>query len=222
MNRIMAHWLDMVVELLQASTDDLRELALIAGGDPKTFYLGTDLGKLDTEGQDLSGMEFYRPEASSNGTEGSLDSLAEIVAYIKDAPRQEERVARLVDVILQDMVDSGALLDAYGRDRAKIMNYALEKIHMALTDLAESKTELRLDHEKIQTELRIALFARRLISHVYSLNRSRLLYYMAMYLSKYPAVRKVIEENLRKRSSVFYEGDRARIEGLLRNRGREV
>jgi signal transduction histidine kinase len=61
----VTHWLETVVTLLTANTADLRELALIAGGDPATFYLGVDVSKIDFSGQDIRGMEFSAP-ANSN------------------------------------------------------------------------------------------------------------------------------------------------------------
>ena len=52
------HWLDKVIEILNSDSTDLRELAEMAGGNPKTFYRGVDLSGVDLRGQDLSGMEF--------------------------------------------------------------------------------------------------------------------------------------------------------------------
>jgi hypothetical protein len=55
----MAHWLQTVVDLLQAPTTDLRELAKLAGANPKVFYRGARFRDgLDISGQDLRGMEF--------------------------------------------------------------------------------------------------------------------------------------------------------------------
>jgi hypothetical protein len=39
----MKHWLQTVITLLEADTADLRELARIAGGNPKIFYRGINL-----------------------------------------------------------------------------------------------------------------------------------------------------------------------------------
>ncbi len=52
----MTHWLDKVVEILNAPTADLRELAHLAGYNPKTFYVGTVIDGVDVCGQDLRGM----------------------------------------------------------------------------------------------------------------------------------------------------------------------
>jgi hypothetical protein len=50
------HWLDDVRAVLEADTGDLRALAQIAGEDPRTLYIGTDLAGVDVRGQDLRGI----------------------------------------------------------------------------------------------------------------------------------------------------------------------
>jgi hypothetical protein len=52
------HWLEKAAELLQAPTADLRELAYLAGADPKTFYRGISLKDVDVTGQNIEGLEF--------------------------------------------------------------------------------------------------------------------------------------------------------------------
>jgi hypothetical protein len=42
--------------VLRAQTADLRELAKVAGADPRGFYIGTKLDGVDLRGQDLRGM----------------------------------------------------------------------------------------------------------------------------------------------------------------------
>lgn len=54
----MSHWLQTVIDLLEAETSNLRELAILAGADPRTFYVGVKLEDLDIRGQDLRGMTF--------------------------------------------------------------------------------------------------------------------------------------------------------------------
>jgi hypothetical protein len=54
----VSHWLSKVVDLLNTETADLRQLAKLAGGNPKTFYRGARLDGVDLSGQDLRGMEF--------------------------------------------------------------------------------------------------------------------------------------------------------------------
>src|ERR1700680_1747168 len=114
----MTHWLDRVVALLQADTTDLRELARIAGADPRTFYRGVDINKLDVDGQNLEGMEFSDPAPSYGpaGTQFVLDlflpnSEGLVVHRIKGAPRQEERAAILLAEFLRDRSQAMRIID---------------------------------------------------------------------------------------------------------------
>jgi hypothetical protein len=52
------HWLQTTINLLEAETYDLRELAKIAGAAPETFYVGARLDGVNLKGQDLRGMQF--------------------------------------------------------------------------------------------------------------------------------------------------------------------
>jgi hypothetical protein len=54
---VSGHWLSRVEEVLSADTADLRQLAEIAGCDPRTFYVGQDLSECDLAGQDLRCMD---------------------------------------------------------------------------------------------------------------------------------------------------------------------
>lgn len=51
------HWSDRVIKILEAKTGNLRDLAEIAGCDPKTFYKNQSLAGCDIRGQDLRGMD---------------------------------------------------------------------------------------------------------------------------------------------------------------------
>jgi len=72
----MSHWLEKVVVLLKADTKDLRELARLAGGNPKTFYLGVDRRKIDFRGQDVQGMRFSDPPQQLNKPASFLLAVA--------------------------------------------------------------------------------------------------------------------------------------------------
>lgn len=60
------HWLSTAADLLMADTADLRALARIAGGDPRTFYVTIDIRRVDISGQDISGMQFLKAEGKQN------------------------------------------------------------------------------------------------------------------------------------------------------------
>lgn len=72
----MPHWLDGVSKILESDSENLRELATIAGLDPSDLYAYVDLSGCDLRGQDLRGMDFTgsRIEACL------IDSLTQIDA----------------------------------------------------------------------------------------------------------------------------------------------
>lgn len=191
----MAHWLDKVIDLLQAQTDDLRELARIAGANPETFYLGIDPTQLDIAGQDLTGIEFSRAEAETKI----------VVGRIRKATRQEERIAMLLDALLQNRNSGLAILNLYQTDKAKFANYALEKIRNLFSDATTAD----------KFESGVAALIPHFFSYTYPLNRGRLLYFLALYLGKYPQVNKAINASLTKTASMFVEFYRSRIVKLL-------
>jgi hypothetical protein len=105
----MTHWLDMVITLLQANTSDLRELARLAGADPKTFYQGIEIERLDLAGQNIEGMEFSTSSKTyvPAGTQLVLDlefgsSEGHLLHRVRGAHRQEERAAMILAAFLRD------------------------------------------------------------------------------------------------------------------------
>jgi hypothetical protein len=80
----MSHWADKVVDLLTASTRDLRELAEMAGGDPRTFYRGINLEDLElTHSDDIGGMQFGEITESDLAHAATLSALAKRRVFIK-------------------------------------------------------------------------------------------------------------------------------------------
>lgn len=51
------HWLQKLWDISSAGTYDLKELAMILGEDPSSFYRGQDLTACDLRGQDLTDMD---------------------------------------------------------------------------------------------------------------------------------------------------------------------
>jgi hypothetical protein len=146
----MGHWLDKVITLLVAPTANLRELAILAGADPATFYVGTDIGKLDLAGQDIDGMKFSSGDVASDAVQlvlrlkspEQLQHVSQIVQRIKSAPRQEERIVLLLDEIVRDRSAADALLHCYATDKAKYAAAALRKLEAALRMDASGKRKL--------------------------------------------------------------------------------
>ena len=131
----MPHWLDKVVVLLQAETADLRELARIAGANPKTFYRGIDLKDLDLDGQDIEGMEFSSPPHRQDITGYQLDldlyfpddihRPENAAARIKSMPRQEQRAAMFLGEFLRNRSRALQIIEKYTNDKAQLTNSVL-------------------------------------------------------------------------------------------------
>lgn len=185
----MPHWLDKVIMLLKADTANLRELARIAGADPKIFYRGIDPNELDLAGQDIEGMEFSSPTPVDqiNDRQLQLDLPAldhelrpeQVVYVIKSAPRQEERTALLLAEFLQDRARGMQIVSSYMHDKAQITN---DVLHL-LTEIRS----LELAGRRF-TNLQIA----RKVSGRFARaedKRSVLAYFFAKHLRKYSEIR---------------------------------
>jgi hypothetical protein len=179
----------MVVFLLDAPTSNLRELARIAGGDPKTFYLGVNVDDLDLTGQDLRGMEFSSPLPEDiDGTE-QLDlnfpknrdlAPSQIARRIKGAGRQEERAVLLLAEVLQNRLHGLQILESYPHDKGMRTNEVIQVLKETLT---------REPFDKRPTDLQLA----RKVSGRFAKSeymRPTLNYFMAKHLNMYPEIRK--------------------------------
>jgi hypothetical protein len=145
----MAHWLDIVVKILTAETTNLRELAEMANGDPKTFYVGVNLDDVDFSGQDVTGMHFtitdptrirrdkrtkFDPEYSALFREGLGDAGSGRTAE----PSAEYSVVRRLDALSLDTLSLDTLsidhLIALIREREEnIFSYARKRTIDPLT-----------------------------------------------------------------------------------------
>jgi hypothetical protein len=146
----MPHWLDKIITLLQAETSDLRELARIAGGDPRNFYRGIDSNDLDLTGQNIEGMQFssslhqndhLRRQLELELISTSDEHRPEYKAMrIKRAPRQEERAALLLAEFLQNRSRAMQIIDSYANDKAQIANSVLNVLReICLSEAAGRK-----------------------------------------------------------------------------------
>jgi len=79
----MPHWMDKVVVLLTTNTADLRKLALMAGGNPRTFYRGIKLEDLEIARQDdIWGMEFGEITEADIANAETMSALARREVFI--------------------------------------------------------------------------------------------------------------------------------------------
>jgi hypothetical protein len=220
----MPHWLDKVIVLLQANTADLRELARIAGGDPKTFYRGIHLDELDTAGQDLTGMEFNQ-SIEENSTslkprtlnivdvQSNVVSATEAIRQIRQTSRQEERMALLVRLILINPYDGARLLSLYSNDKAKYANSALMQLEIEIRKVELTKTLIETRRQLVPESL--VRIVDRPFSRGMPVNRTLLLYYMAKHLAVYPDVNKFLQTRLDRSSSIFLVPLRKEIQEFL-------
>lgn len=200
----MTHWLDKVFLLLEAPTSDLRELAKLAGGDPRTFYRGIDPNSLDLEGQDISGIDFGVDEFDIVANDNSAFETSAVVATIARTGRQEERIAKILDLILVDRNNGLKVLSLYQGDRARFANIALEQIRSSFL-----KTSAGND------QFIVAQIVAKLFTTVFPLNKGALLYYLAKHLAKYSVVNSTIEKCLRRSAAQNVDVARSEIIALL-------
>ena len=186
----MKHWLDMVVILLQAPTANLRELAHLAGADPRNFYVGVDVQSLDLTDQDTKGMSFSSVEGQEEQeqqgptvSELIYEGIARVVdatRAIRRSTRQEERIVLLLDEIIKNRSLAIDIIDMYDADRGK--------------PAAEALTLLRqkLQGDKKLTNVQLA----RIVSGRFAKSpqrRTTLAYFMFKHLRKYPDIGEWLE-----------------------------
>jgi len=218
----MSHWLDKVIELLQANTADLRELARMAGGNPKIFYLGVRLSDLDVSGQNLDGMQFG-DDAASQATEdvwlkldrNEIAEFSSSIRFIKQTGKQEERLAILLKTVLSNRKFAREIVGQYGRDKAKFANLVVQDLRRILK--SESKRQIKEGSFRI-TDVGLAhiLFGR--FRRGMQLNRILLLYYMAKHLHQFPDINKYLRGRFERSFSVYLDPYRDEIKRLLRSK----
>lgn len=189
----MKHWLDLVVTLLQSDTADLRELCKIAGGDPATFYRGTDISKLDLSESDRQFLQ--------------TGQISEAISRVKHAVRQEERVALLIEQILENREIGLCALIQYSGERAKFAQHASSLIRQSFNSREKNPSN---------DVLIAATLVQRLFTDVFPYNTGTLLFFLSKHLGKYPQVNAAIRATLARTSSMFVEKWRNEIEKTLK------
>ena len=129
-------------------TADLRELARIAGGDPRTFYRGISLDDLDLGGQNIDGMEFLSsPNTVASGLQLDLDLYLvdderqpqHLALSIKAKRRQEERAAILWAGFLKDRMRGMLIIERYKKDKAALTNAVLDTLRTVWEQEAQGR-----------------------------------------------------------------------------------
>ncbi|SEI15768.1 hypothetical protein [Tardiphaga sp. OK245] len=240
----MAHWLDKVTVLLTADTNDLHELARIAGSDPRTFYIGVDPSSLELDGQNIDDIEFstrddffvdsFDGRSISLPLDGSnlIVDVKRLTSAIRNHKRQEERLAILLRLILQNRRTALPILTTYGKDKAKSANAALSELAAAIKDeqsqrsLFDQKEIPHLfghdlvgpasDYKLLGDDILVTIASRPYAKNMPG-TRSFLLYYMTKYLSDFPKVNALLRSKVGKSQSVFVAPNLSEMYEFLRN-----
>jgi hypothetical protein len=191
----MRHWLEKVVVLLQAETADLRQLAVLAGGDPRTFYRGVKAGTLDISNQDIHGMQFS-------------ESADRYLVKIKKAVHGEERVAMVLAYLMHDRDDGLNVLSSYREDRSHTVMRAIALLNEEI-DTEASGFGL---HPTLSQERECIALIRsvlRFYSKTMRESRHNIFYYIVKLLSDYPEANEYLRRRYVKstQSSYQYAGD---------------
>lgn len=193
----MSHWLDTVMKLLRADTSDLRELANIANADANVFYLGVDTEKLDLSQQDVRGLRF-------------TDFVSCRLAEIRNLGRREERIALILDSIVYDRSIGIKILDGIEDDRSddvlQIVQLLKEQLSVGIVSPISRKKYIRYayrakDEKKIHSTIEnIVLISSVFIwfSKTISYTRHHLFYFMVKHLSKYPEIKRYLQDKYMK------------------------
>ncbi len=123
--RRLPGWLSGVRNILSAETGDLRELAKLAGEDPRTLYIGTSIDGIDIRGQDLRGMIFTTIASDKPLIDKSTKiDYTELTPDVSsdDEPPASERI--YASVLISDAEDVFYLEDEYIRDGIKFFSMA--------------------------------------------------------------------------------------------------
>jgi hypothetical protein len=195
-----------VLEILQAETSDLRELARLAGGDPRTFYIGVSRSELELEGQDLEGMEFSddQPDSPHPDVEDITDAF-KVISLIRGARRAEERVALAALTLLHDKKLGTQALRFLVKDRSKYAQLAIRDLQSYyLTPQSEHANAVAL----------IKLIRRRYV-HSFPGARAALIYYLAKHLSTFPDAKEYLKRTWGNSYSFAYAPYEQRIRKYL-------
>ena len=202
------HWLDKVIEILNAETSDLRELAKLAGGDPRTFYRGVELRSLETAGQDLTGMEFgWEPPNEPRAPPPPLTRYE-----IRSSRRYEERLAKLILLLATDRAAGMEALSEYGFEKSKHGTEVLEGLQQWLGE-SERSTEVSV--------VQIARFVRSYFAHAMPGSRAAILYYMVKHLSQLQGMREFLAKWWSRSNSYSFAPYQREIEETLQVPSRE-
>lgn len=172
-------------------------------------YTGTDEQRLATELQEEFvglGREYFLGEGSSNERPkaGVGELIEETISKIRRAPRQEDRIALILEGLATEKALAYGVIERYESDRAKFARRALGEIRHLIEGNAN------LSGVSI-----VALLVDVLYKEAFPMNRGIFLYALARRLRRFPEIAKAIRRQAMRSNSVFVLEYRAAIAELL-------
>ncbi|WP_293679008.1 hypothetical protein [uncultured Phenylobacterium sp.] len=202
----------------QSSIGDDGSIAIDISALERRSIYGDDLNAIV---QDIKDEFVTRDNGISNHVDGisSTDNIKDdankldiigadllhIQATISNAPRQEERISMLLEIILRDRKVGLEILNLY-RPRANFESRAIEMMRQRLNFNSEGS---------IPDSLVVSDIVVKLFFMIFSMNRGYLLYFASIHLGQISDVRQSIRFCLSKTQSVHVESFRSEIYDIL-------
>lgn len=139
----------------------------------------------DIKQQDFSGIQTGRITAALH--------------QAKSAGQKEERMAILLDKLIQNPENSSLILRQYGPDKSLYGNRVLQQL--LFPALLNSTSAQTTEH----IEFIVANLVAKLYTATFTMDRGVMLYYLAKHLSKYPLVNRAIRSRIAKSRSRIVE-----------------
>src|SRR5207253_3609471 len=131
-----------------------------------------------------------------------FSSPSAAIQKIRSAGKQEERLALLLQMILNNRNFSSQLVGLYRRDSAKFANLVIKDMAKALKTEGPRATLFGEEIVRLsELELAHLLFSR--FRRGMQMNRVLLLYYMAKHLSQFPAINEYLRARLDRSWSMY-------------------
>lgn len=216
----MQHWSYTIIKILEADTINLRDLAVIAGGNPIDFYVGTSINGVDVTNQDLRGMKFTHVDTSkihkNNNTIFDPDAIPENdsviiekLKAIKLRSHHEERLAMIMELVLSNPQKTELIEKTY-TDRSSIARNMISSFILSV--------KMYKKHRESHINLITSSFVHKNLMKKYQFNTERYAIYIAKYLGHIPEIEKTIKDNIM-RGLLSVEG-RREVLNLLDNKNK--
>jgi hypothetical protein len=211
----------------EASNCNFCQLVILAGLGPATDFIGADLRDTDLSNLNLEAFDFTDADLRGARVEGTIfgkiqgakfdglqagrrrQDIDGLLRIISSTPRQEERLAVVLQQVLHDYRLGLDLLERYHSDRARFATKALRM--MQSTFRPDPMSPELVEHK-------VAKLVPWLFKEHYPLSQGELLFYLAKHLARYPIINEAIGKKLRESNSISVERLRADTERLLQQR----